>query len=148
YTIRRDTLSPVFLNQNLFRQFVYVSTSPIFDWLSFSGNLIREAGPFTEESLHSRDFSGAIDFRVGRPWGKTALLAGYSGRNLLFKPAISTDYRAYTEYYQTISYAGLERHFGTRFKATAVAEFLRAWRIDHLEYATAQTLRPRFGLDA
>jgi tetratricopeptide (TPR) repeat protein len=148
YTIRRDTLSPAFLNQNLFRQFVYVSTSPIFDWLSFSGNLIREAGPFTEESLHSRDFSGAIDFRVGRPWGKTALLSGYSGRNLLFKPAISTDYRAYTEYYQTISYAGLEHQFGTRFKATAVAEFLRAWRIDHLEYATAQTLRPRFGLDA
>ncbi|MGH9495614.1 MAG: hypothetical protein ACRD3B_11495, partial [Candidatus Sulfotelmatobacter sp.] len=148
YTIRRDTLSPVFLNQNLFRQFVYVSTSPIFDWLSFSGNLIREAGPFTQESLHSRDFSGAIDFRVGRPWGKTALLTGYSGRNLLFSPAVSTDYRAVTEYYQTVSYAGLERKFGARFKATAVAEFLRAWRIDHLEYATAQTLRPRFGLDA
>jgi tetratricopeptide (TPR) repeat protein len=148
YTIRRDTLSPVFLNQNLFRQFVYVSSSPIFDWLSFSGNLIREAGPFTEETLHSRDFSGAIDFRVGRPWGNTALLAGYSGRNLLFSPAVSTDYRAVTEYYQTISYAGLEHRFGTRFRATAVAEFLRAWRIDHLEYATAQTLRPRFGLDA
>jgi tetratricopeptide (TPR) repeat protein len=148
YTIRRDTLTPTFLNQNLFRQFVYVSTSPIFDWLSFSGNLIREAGPFSDESLHSRDFSGAVDFRVGRPWGKTALISGYSGRNLLFKPSASTDYRAYTEFYETSSYAGLERQFGTHLKATAVAEFLRAWRIDNLQYATGQTLRPRFGLEA
>ena len=66
------------MNQNLFRQFLYVASSPIGNWLSFSGNLIREAGPFTEQDLHSRDFSGALDFRVGRPWGKTALLTGYS----------------------------------------------------------------------
>jgi hypothetical protein len=53
-----------------------------------------------------------------------------------------------TEYYQTISYAGLEHKFGTRFRASGVAEFLRAWRIENLQYAIAQTLRPRFGLDA
>ena len=70
YTIRRDTLSPQFMNQNLFRQFVYVASSPIGDWLSFSGNLIREAGPFTDQALHSRDFSGTFYFRVGRPWEK------------------------------------------------------------------------------
>jgi tetratricopeptide (TPR) repeat protein len=148
YTVRRDTLSPEFINQNLFRQFVYVSSSSIGDWLSFSGNLIREAGPFTEMGLHSRDFSGAIDFRVGRPWGKTALLTGYNGRNLLFSPSIKNDYSDITEYYQTISYAGLERQFGPRIRVTGVAEFLRAWRIEHLEYAIAQTLRPRFGVDA
>jgi tetratricopeptide (TPR) repeat protein len=148
YTIRRDTLAPVAMNQNLFRQFVYVASSSIDDWLSFSGNLIREAGPFTDYSLHSRDFSGLIDFRVGRPWGKTALVTGYSGRNLLFTPSQSHDYRAITEYYQTISYAGLERQFGTRIRMRAVAEFLRAWRINDLQYATAQTLRPRFSLDA
>ena len=85
YTVRRDTLSPEFMNQNLFRQFLYVASSPIGDWLSFSGSLIREAGPFTDQNLHSRDLSGAIDFRLGRPWGKTAFLTGYSTRDLLFQ---------------------------------------------------------------
>lgn len=148
YTIRRDTQTPVFLNQNLFRQFVYVASSPIADWISFSGNLIREAGPFTEYGLHSRDFSGALDFRVGRPWGKTAFLTGYTGRNLLFSPSVSTDYPLITEYYQTVAYAGLERQFGSHIRAQAFAEFLRAWRIEDLQYAIAQTLRPRFNIDA
>jgi hypothetical protein len=148
YTIRRDTRSPVFMNQNLFRQFVYVASSPIGNWLSFSGNLIRETGPFTEYALHSRDFSGAIDFRVGRPWGKTALITGYTGRNLLFSPTVSDNYPAVTEYYQTSSYAGLEHQFGSGIRVSAAAEFLRAWRILDLHYATAQTLRPRFGIDA
>jgi len=148
YTVRRDTLAPAFMNQNLFRQFVYLASSPIGNWLSFSGNLIREAGPFTDHSLHSRDFSGSIDFRVGRPWGRTTLLSGYSGRNMLFSPFVSTDYRSTIEYYQAVSYAGLERRFGSNLRVSAVAEFLRAWRIENLEYAIAQTLRPRFGLDA
>jgi tetratricopeptide (TPR) repeat protein len=141
YTVRRDTLAPAFMNQNLFRQFLYVASSPIGDWLSFSGNVIREAGPFTEQNLHSRDFSGALDFRVGRPWGKTALLTGYSGRDLLFGPAVY-------EYYQTISYAGLQHGFSSRIRASAVAEFLRSWRVEGNRYAIAQTLRPRFGVDA
>ena len=141
YTIRRDTLAPAPMNQNLFRQFLYVASSPIGNWLSFSGNVIREAGPFTEQDLHSRDFSGALDFRVGRPWGKTALLTGYNARDLLFGPSVH-------EYYQTISYAGLERKFGSRIRASAVAEFLRAWRVEGNHFAIAQTLRPRFGLDA
>ncbi|MFZ0957956.1 MAG: tetratricopeptide repeat protein [Candidatus Sulfotelmatobacter sp.] len=141
YTVRRDALAPVPMNQNLFRQFLYVASSPIGDWLSFSGNLIREAGPFTEQDLHSRDFSGALDFRVGRPWGKTALLTGYNARDLLFGPSIH-------EYYQTISYAGLQRGFGPRIRVLAAAEFLRAWRVEGTEYAIAQTFRPRFGVDA
>ena len=141
YTVRRDALAPGLMNQDLFRQFVYVASSPIGNWLSFSGNLIREAGPFTEENLHSRDLSGALDFRVGQPWSKSALLVGYSGRDLLFGPSVH-------EYYQTISYAGLQRAFGSHIHATAVAEFLRAWRVEGNQYAIAQTLRPRFGLDA
>lgn len=148
YTIRRDTRSPQFMNQNLFRQFVYVASSPIADWLSFSGNLIHETGPFTESFLRSRDFSGAVDFRVGRPWGRTALITGYNGRDLLNTPSQSSDYSAYTEYYQTISYAGIERRFGLHIRVQGAAEFLRAWRIANLQYAIAQTLRPRFGIDA
>lgn len=140
YTIRRDTLAPTPMNQNLFRQFLYVSTSPIGNWLSFSGDIIREAGPFTEQDLHSRDFSGALDFRVGRPWGKTALLTGYFAEDLLFGPSIH-------EYYQTLTYAGVERQFGSRIRASAVAEFRRAWRVEGSQYAIGQALRPRFSLD-
>jgi tetratricopeptide (TPR) repeat protein len=141
YTIRRDTLAPVPMNQDLFRQYLYLSTSSIGNWLSFSGDVIREAGPFTEQDLHSRDFSGALDFRVGRPWGKTALLTGYFAEDLLFGPSVH-------EYYQTLTYAGLERQFGSRIRASAVAEFRRAWRVEGNTYAIAQTLRPRFTLDA
>ena len=36
------------MNQNLFRQFVYMSTSSFFNWVSVHGFAIREAGPFTE----------------------------------------------------------------------------------------------------
>jgi tetratricopeptide (TPR) repeat protein len=141
YTVRRDTLAPVPMNQDLFRQFVYVASNPIANYISFSGNVIREAGPFTEQNLHSRDFSGTVDFRLGRPWGKTALLTGYTARDLLFGPAVY-------EYYQTVSYAGLEHGFGPRIRASAVAEFLRAWRVQNSQYAIAQTLRQRFGIDA
>ena len=148
FTLRRDALAPTGMNQNLFRQFLYVSSSSIGDWLSFSGDLIHEAGPFTELGLHSRDLYGSVDLRVGRPWGKTALLTGYMARNLLFSPSSSSDRSAITEYYQTITYAGLERRFGSRLRVSAEAEFLRAWKIEHLEYVIAQTLRPRFAVDA
>jgi tetratricopeptide (TPR) repeat protein len=141
YTIRRDTLAPAAMDQNLFRQFVYLTSSPIGNWLSVSGNFIREAGPFTEQSLHSRQTSGALDFRLGRPWGHTALLTGWNALDLLFGPSAN-------QYYQTISYAGLEHRFGSRIRTSAIAEFLRTWRIEGNEYAIAQTLRPRFGLDA
>ena len=141
YTIRRDTRAPGPMDQTLFRQYLYLATNPIGNWLSISGNLIHEAGPFKEIDLHSRDTSAAIDFRVGRPWGRTALLTGYSARDLLFGPSVH-------EYYQTISYAGLQREFRSHLRVSAVAEFLRAWRVEGREFAIAQTLRPRFGLDA
>jgi hypothetical protein len=140
FTLRRDTLDPYDMDQNLFRQFLYVSSSPIGNWLSFSGAVIREAGPFTEQNLHSRDFSGAIDFRVGRPWGKTAFLTGYGGRDILFRPAIH-------EYFATSMYAGLERRIGNGLRVSAAGEYLRAWRVEGNQFAIAQTLRPRFGLD-
>jgi tetratricopeptide (TPR) repeat protein len=140
YTIRRDTLAPAAMDQNLFRQFVYLTSSPIGNWLSLSGNFIREAGPFTEQALHSRQTSGALDFRLGRPWGHTALLTGWNALDLLFGPSVN-------QYYQTISYAGLEHRFGSHIRASAIAEFLRGWRIEGNEYAIAQTLRPRFSLD-
>jgi len=140
YTVRRDTMAPVNMNQNLFRQFLYMSTSPIFNWISMSGDVIREAGPFTQQNLHSRDFSGSLNFRVGRPWGKTAFLTGYGARDLLFRPAVH-------EYYGTDAYVGLERKFGDKVIASAVADYLRAWRVEGNNWAIAQTLRPAFSVD-
>jgi len=140
FTLRRDTLDPFDMNQNLFRQFLYVASSPIGNWLSFSGNVIREAGPFTQQNLHSRDFSGTVDFRVGRPWSKTAFLTGYMGRDLLFRPSIH-------EYFTTSTYAGIDRRFGENVHLAVVGEYLRSWRVEGSQFAIAQTIRPNFGLD-
>jgi tetratricopeptide (TPR) repeat protein len=144
YTIRRDTISPVFMNQNLFRQFLYVSSSSFFNWLSFHGTAVREAGPFTEQNLHSRDAMASLEFIVGRPWGNTSLVTGYSVRDLLYRPTI------HREYFTTSSYIGLQRKFGTRFTAAALAESLRSWEVYGPRYITAQALLPgaRFDLRA
>lgn len=140
FTIRRDLVAPVDMNQNLFRQFLYVYTSPFGNWVSVSGSLIREAGPFTEQNLHSRDASGTIEFQVGRPWGKTALITGYQGRDYLIRPLIR-------EYYTTDAYGGIQRKFGSAWKAAVLAEYLRSWRVQDSDFAIAQALRPGFKLD-
>lgn len=140
FTIRRDASAPVELNQNLFRQFLYVYTGPFGNWVSVSGSLIREAGPFTEQALHSRDAAGRIEFQVGRPWASTSFITGYEGRDVLFRPLIR-------EYYTTDAYAGIARKFGTAWKAEVVAEYLRSWRVQDANFAIAQALRPGFRLE-
>ena len=134
-TVRRDSLSPVDMNQNLFRQFLYMSTSSFFNMVSVSGYAIRESGPFTESSQHSRELAGALNFRVGRPWGKTALVTGWGARDDRFSPVISEDY-------YTSAYLGIERRVSERINFTVVAEDLRAWRVKGYSYAIAQALRP------
>ena len=74
------------MNQNLFRVFTYVSTSSFFNAVSVSGYVIREVGPFTESNIHSHALAGAIDFRVGAPWGKTALVTGWGANDQQFSP--------------------------------------------------------------
>ncbi|MGA8429647.1 MAG: tetratricopeptide repeat protein [Candidatus Sulfotelmatobacter sp.] len=135
FTVRRDTISPVFMSQNLFRQFLYISTSSFYNWVSINASAIREAGPFTDQDLHSRDASGSVEFTVGRPWGHTSLLAGYAARDLLFRPLIQ-------EYFNTSSYIGLQHKFGTRLTAAVLAEDLRSWRVQGTNYAIAQALLP------
>jgi tetratricopeptide (TPR) repeat protein len=134
-TIRRDSLSPVEMNQNLFRQFVYMTTSSFFNMVSVSGYAIREAGPFTLSNLSSRDVAGALDFRVGRPWGKTALVTGWGARDEQFFPVIR-------EFYYTSAYLGIERRVSQRLSFRALAEDLRAWRVEGNKFAIAQALRP------
>ena len=135
YTIRRDTISPVALSQNLFRQFLYISTSSFYNWVSINGSAIREAGPFTDQNLNSRELSARIEFTVGRPWGRTSLITGYTVRDLLFNPLVE-------EYFNTSSYIGLQRRFGTRLTVAALAEDLRSWRVQNTQYALAQALLP------
>ena len=135
FTVRRDTISPVFMNQNLFRQFVYLSTSSFFNWVSVTGSAIHETGPFTDQNLHSRDASANIELTVGRPWGSTSLITGYSVRDLLFRPFVE-------EYFNTSSYAGLQHKFGNRLTAAVLAEYLRSWRVQNTQYAIAQALLP------
>ena len=135
FNIRRDTVSPVFMSQNLFRQFLYINTTSFWNWVSVNGTAIHEAGPFIDQDLHSRDLSASIEFTVGRPWGKTSLITGYSVRDLLFRPRIE-------EYFNTSSYVGLQRKFGNRFTMAVIAEDLRSWRVENTQYVTAQALLP------
>ena len=139
-TIRRDSESPVDMNQNLYRIFTYMSTSSFFNAVSVSGYVIREAGPFTESNLSSRALTGVINFRVGAPWGKTALVTGWGVDDEKISPV---NYEGYL----TSSYLGLERHFGERINVKAVAEDLRAWRVVGNRSATAQNLRPAGSVD-
>jgi tetratricopeptide (TPR) repeat protein len=144
FTIRRDTISPQFMNQNLFRQYLYVSTSSFFNWLTFHGSAVREAGPFIDADLHSRDAFANVDLTVGRPWGNTALLAGYSVRDLLYRPIPSI------EYFTTSSYLGLQHKFSDRITAAVLAESLRSWEVYESRYVIAQALLPgaRFDIRA
>ncbi len=139
-TVRRDSLSPVAMNQNLFRVFVYMSTSSFFNAVSVSGYVIREAGPFTESNLHSRTLTGAIDFRVGAPWGKTAMVTGWGANDQKFSPVNFEDYF-------TSSYLGIEHRFSERLNVRAVIEDLRAWRVVGTSSGNAQNLRPAGTVD-
>ncbi|MBS1804525.1 MAG: tetratricopeptide repeat protein [Acidobacteria bacterium] len=139
-TIRRDSLSPREINQNLFRTFIYMQTSSFFNALSASGYLIRESGPFTNTDEHSRVLAAALNFRVGAPWGKTALVTGWGGGDQVFHPAEIEDYL-------TSSYIGLEHRFSERLSVRGMVEDLRAWRVVHGRSGIAQDLRPAASVD-
>lgn len=135
FTIRRDTESPIQMNQQLFRQFLYLNTSPFFNWLTVRGSAVHESGPFSLENLHSRDLGASLEFEVGRPWGSNSLITGYSVRDLLFRPLIR-------EFFTTSTWVGMEHKFGQRMAVTALAKYIRSWRVQDLEFATAQALIP------
>jgi tetratricopeptide (TPR) repeat protein len=139
-TIRRDSLSPAEMNQNLFRMFLYMNTSSFFNVLSASGFLIRESGPFTESNEHSRALTGAINFRVGAPWGKTTLVTGWGANDQLFTPENTEDY-------YTSAYIGLEHRFSERLMLRGMVEDLRAWRVVGGNSGIAQNLRPALSVD-
>ena len=135
FTLRRDTLSPIQMNQQLFRQYLYLNTSPVFNWLTIRGSAIHEAGPFQLQNLSSRDLGASLEFEVGRPWGKNALVTGYSVRDLQFHPEVR-------EFFTTDTWVGLEHRFGQNLTVTGLAKYIRSWRVEELTFATAQALIP------
>jgi tetratricopeptide (TPR) repeat protein len=137
FTLRRDKDSGALLNQNLFRQFAYVESNSIGNWLQFRGQAFHEAGPFTDRNLSSRDVGARLEFIVGRPWGKTAFLTGYTVRDIQYNPSIR-------EFFTTSTYAGLQRTFGRARKLTVagLGEYIRSWRVQDTTYAIAQALEP------
>ena len=139
-TIRRDSLAPRELNQNLLRTFIYMDTSSFFNAISASGYLIRESGPFTEIREHSRGLTGAIDFRVGSPWGKNTLITGWGANDQLFTPVN-------IENYYTSTYIGLEHRFSERLMLRGMLEDLRAWRVVGGNAAIAQNVRPALSVN-
>jgi hypothetical protein len=128
------------MNQNLFRVFGYVSTSSFFNALSMTGYVIHETGPFTESNIHSSALTGGVDFRVGAPWGKTALITGWGTNDQKFSPVNYEDYL-------TSSYIGVDRRFGERLDVRAMVEDLRAWRVVGTNSGIAQNLRPAGTVD-
>lgn len=137
FTVRRDHDSPLQLDQNLFRQFAYMSTSSFFNWISANGSVYHETGPFTRQNLNSKDIGANLQFTVGRPWGKTAMVTGYSMRDIQFNPLIR-------EFYTTSTYVGLSRKFGEKLKMTVLGEYLRSWRVQDQLYVLGQAARPAF----
>jgi hypothetical protein len=134
------------MNQNLFRVFTYLSTSSFFNAISVNGYFVRELGPFTETPIFSHTLTGAINFRVGAPWSRTALVTGWGSTDQQFpSPQLG-----FSENYFTSSYGGLTRSFGTHLSIEAIAEDLRSWRIvpySPLHSAIAQALRPAATID-
>jgi tetratricopeptide (TPR) repeat protein len=135
FTIRRDTESPVNFNQQLFRQFLYLNSSPLFNWITLRASAVHESGPFSRQNLHSRDLGASVEFEVGRPWGHNAFITGYSVRDLLFSPLVR-------EYFTTSTWAGYQRKFGQKFTITGLGKVVRAWRVQDLTFTTAQILVP------
>lgn len=134
-TIRRDSRSPVAMNQNILHLFTYMSTSSFFNTVSMSGFIVHGSGPFTERDLHSRMLASAVNFRVGRPWSRTALVTGWQLNDQSFSPGGIEDYF-------TSVYAGIDHRFLRPVDLRVVAEDVRAWRTMFGRSGIAQNLRP------
>ena len=138
FTMRRDPSAAQYEDQNLFRQFMYVTSSSFFNWLQLNGSLYHEAGPFTATGykLDSSDVGSTLQFTVGRPWGHTELITGYTRRDLTFSPLVR-------QFFTTSGYGGLQHKFlDQKLTASILAEYIRAYRVQDTFWASAHVLRP------
>lgn len=134
-TLRRDSLEPRALDQNIFREFTYMSTSSFFHLISANGYVLHESGPFTQIKESSHALAAALNFQVGAPWSRTALITGWGMNDQNFDPVGIEDY-------YTSSYVGLQRQFGQSFNIKGIVEDLRAWRVVSPRSGIAQALVP------
>ncbi|HET8637202.1 MAG TPA: tetratricopeptide repeat protein, partial [Acidobacteriaceae bacterium] len=139
-TIRRDSNNPLDMNQNLFRVFTYFNTGSFFNAVSVNGFVLHESGPFTEKNLNSHEFAASVNFRVGSPWGRTALVTGWGANHQTFSPSGTEDY-------YTASYIGLTHRFSEKFSVEGLVQDLRTWRIFNSRSGIAQVLRPAGTID-
>jgi tetratricopeptide (TPR) repeat protein len=142
FTLRRDQQSPVQMNQNLFREFAYLSSNSFGNWLAVQGSAFHESGPFLDQNLNSSEVGARIQFTVGRPWGRTQLITAYSVRDLKFNPLAR-------EFYSTVTSGGLQHQFGKKLKVAMLADYIRSWRVEQPSLVAggqtswfAQVLRP------
>src|SRR5262249_58314170 len=75
------------------------------------------------------------EFEVGRPWGRTSFITGYSVRDLLFSPVPR-------EFFTTATWAGLQHKWGDKVSVTGLARYIRSWRVQSTAFATAHILVP------
>jgi|GEM_PF-354015 len=145
-TLRRDSLSPVEVNQNLFRIFTFFTTSSFFNAISADGFVTREVGPFTQTPIYEHGLTASINFRVGSPWGKTALVTGWG----LNDQSFTSLQRGNSENHNTSSYIGLSHRFSKSLAAEAIVEDIRSWRavpFSPIRSAISQALRPAAKID-
>ena len=137
FTIRRDANVPFELNQNLFRQQVYLQTTPLFNWLTIKAYGSHETGSFALRNVDSRDLVGNLDFVVAQPWSRNAIVTGYHVRDFTLTPSDR-------EYFSTSSYVGYQRAWGRdkQLKTTFLGEYIRSWRVQDSFFAIAQAMRP------
>ncbi len=139
--LRRDSRSPVQLDENIFRLFTYATTTSFLNAISADGFFTADFGNFTQTSLTERTYTGAINFRVGSPWARTALITGYAAN----KQNFNSQLRGNSQNFNTASYIGLTRRFSSHLMAEAMVEDLRSWRVvpfSPIHSAIAQALRP------
>ena len=146
-TVRRDSTSPRQMDENRGRFFTYLSTSSFFNAISLNAYVIRDFGNFTQLPLSERTLAGAFDFRVGSPWGKTALITGWGSSDQNFTSSVLGN----TENYYSSSYIGFTRQFGMHLNVEGLVEYVRSWRTVPfvlspgsfvMHSGTAQALRP------
>ena len=63
------------------------------------------------------------------------MVTGYYVRDLLFGPSPR-------EFFSTTTWAGLQHKWGDKVSVTGLAKYIRSWRVQGTEFATAQILVP------
>ena len=126
------------MNQNLFRQFVYVNSSSFGNWLSFNGSLYHEAGPFTATGykLSSNDVGDHVAIHRGTAVGQDRVHHRLHAPRSDVQPAGAA----------VLHHLDLRRPsaqvLDQKLTVSLLGEYIRSFRVQDTLWATAQVLRP------